>query len=31
MGVELGQGYLLGRPTLIDAAWGEGAISDDHP
>jgi PAS domain S-box-containing protein len=24
MGVELGQGYLLGRPTLIDAAWGEG-------
>jgi PAS domain S-box-containing protein len=24
MGVELGQGYLLGRPALIDAAWGEG-------
>ncbi len=24
MGVDLGQGYLLGRPSLIDAAWGEG-------
>jgi PAS domain S-box-containing protein len=24
MGVDLGQGYLLGRPELIDAAWGEG-------
>jgi PAS domain S-box-containing protein len=23
-GVELGQGYLLGRPDLIDAAWGDG-------
>jgi PAS domain S-box-containing protein len=23
MGVELGQGYLLGRPALIDGAWGE--------
>jgi EAL domain-containing protein (putative c-di-GMP-specific phosphodiesterase class I) len=22
MGVDLGQGYLLGRPTLIDASWG---------
>ncbi len=22
MGVDLGQGYLLGRPNLIDAAWG---------
>jgi PAS domain S-box-containing protein len=24
MGVDLGQGYLLGRPALIDAAWGDG-------
>jgi PAS domain S-box-containing protein len=24
MGVDLGQGFLLGRPELIDAAWGEG-------
>jgi PAS domain S-box-containing protein len=24
MGVDLGQGYLLGRPELIDTAWGEG-------
>lgn len=23
MGVELGQGYLLGRPAIIGAAWGE--------
>jgi PAS domain S-box-containing protein len=23
MGVDLGQGYLLGRPTLIDAEWNE--------
>ena len=23
MGVELGQGYLLGRPDIIGAAWGE--------
>ncbi len=24
MGVDLGQGYLLGRPALVDAAWGDG-------
>jgi PAS domain S-box-containing protein len=23
MGVELGQGYLLGRPEIVGAAWGE--------
>ena len=25
MGVDLGQGYLLGRPALIEAGWGEVA------
>ncbi len=23
MGVDLGQGFLLGRPALIGASWGE--------
>jgi PAS domain S-box-containing protein len=29
MGVDLGQGYLLGRPALIDAAWGDALTVEE--